>query len=144
MKIDTISTRTKLHMDSISVEVGQPPKFPIPCVSDDYKVKRQRHHRNEFISIPSKQPNDSKPSDKTDERIEFSTATPTARILRQKFLHDLCKGLCSRLPELRDLPNRPALSSTLTALMKAFAFKIGQDGSPDGLVTMYFIHHYSE
>ncbi|KAK0646797.1 hypothetical protein B0T16DRAFT_493707 [Cercophora newfieldiana] len=45
---------------------------------------------------------------------------------------------------MRDLPNRTALSSTLTVLMKAFAFKIGQDGSPDGLVTMYFIHHYSE
>lgn len=139
-------------MDSTCFEAVRSPGEPILC----YKVEITRHHPGESVGDTGQPLNDSNiwnlndsPKKKlsasaADKPIKYYAATPTAFVLRQKFFHDLCKSIWSRVPELRDLLfSEPALSNVLTDLLKAFAFKIGRDGSSDGLKAMCFIHRYS-
>ena len=84
------------------------------------------------------------PNDETDEWAEYSAAASTAPLTRQKYIYELCQDLRGKALGLRDVRNWDnTLHYSLTALLKAFAIKIGHGGSPECLQIMHFIYQYS-
>jgi hypothetical protein len=127
--------------DAVSPNSFQTPADDVeesPAFTDSGYASRARFQK---VPLPclNQQDNDTDDSERTD----YSAATSTAPILRQTSVQEFCHDLHSRVSGLRDVQNWPLLSKAIKALVQAFALKVGQEGSPECLRIMRFVHQHS-
>ncbi|KAK0639920.1 hypothetical protein B0T16DRAFT_423918 [Cercophora newfieldiana] len=81
------------------------------------------------------------PTENMDARTEYSGATSVSPVASRAYIAEFCQDVHAKALQYRvDEKDWPQFSQVLSDLIKAFALKVGQTGTPDSLGIMHFVY----